>query len=78
MAVWNPIVEGKTHKVVVSWNALFLSGQLFIDRQMIDTWGPSFTGHVLRRFTLSSKEVILQSTATAYDLFIDGEKVEHC
>jgi len=74
--VWNLTISGKLYKVEVSWSFWVASGQLIVDGKVIDAWGPSLTGGGARHFKVAEKNAILQSTATSYDLFVDGQKVK--
>jgi hypothetical protein len=72
--VWKLTISDKPHKVEVSWSLWTTSGQLIVDGKVIDAWGPSLTGGGARHFKVAGKNAILQSTATSYDLFVDGQK----
>ncbi len=72
---WEPVIDGRPHKVEVKWSIWSASGELSVDDKVIDVWGVSLTGGGTRHFTIAQKPAFLQSTATSYNLYIDGKKV---
>lgn len=74
--IWEVVIDGKHHEVMVRWNSWVASGELLVNEKVIDAWGPSLSGGGARRFQLAGKDAILQSTAFSYRLFVDGRKMK--
>jgi len=71
---WTATVRERSHEVEVHWSRWTNSGQIVLDGDVVDAWGPSLFGPT-KHFQIEGQPAILQPTFTGFDLFVGGKKV---
>lgn len=74
--VWTPKVKGIPYTVVARWNILTFGGELVVDETVIRTWGTRTVGRDIS-FKIEGYSASLRRTLTAFDLYIDGQKIKY-
>jgi hypothetical protein len=72
--VWRPNIGGIRHTVVVRWNPWTFEGELIVDGPITKTWGTRMAGPDIA-LEIEGHPAFLRNNLTAFDLYVDGEKV---
>ena len=75
---WDVNISGDHHRVEVRTNPWTASGEILVDNQVVDAWGPTLLLRP-RTFTVAGKEAIIRWSGILSQkcaLFVSGKRVQ--